>query len=182
MNTPPRVVFGQGFEGLFCPELRARLTPSLVEQLARLGVNIHKPFNPAYTIETWQQTIELLARELYPTQSMGDAQKDLGRITLRGYGETLVGKALFAMLRIIGPVRAIERAARSYASTNNYTQVTLTRTGPNEYDFGINEKHTLPEYDMGVSEAMLEYLGVKDGRVTLVSKDAEGFTMHLSWK
>ena len=78
-------------------------------------------------------------------------------------------------------MRSVERAARTYASTNNYTKVTLNRVGPTSFDFHLNEKHTLPEYDMGVVEGVLEHVGAKTPVVTLSSQDPEGFTLRLEW-
>ena len=68
-------------------------------------------------------------------------------------------------------VISVERAAR--ASANNYTKVGLKRPGPTSFEFTLNEKHTLPEYDMGV----LENLGARRPQVTLL----ERLTLKLEW-
>jgi uncharacterized protein (TIGR02265 family) len=176
-----RVVFSSGFESLFSRELRALITPSLDAALKQLGVHLDKPFLPAYPIETWTAVVELLARELYPQDSPQSAQWKLGRSTIEGFTHTIIGKAAFGFLRLIGPVRSVERAARSYANTNNYTKVELKRIGDTAFEFKLNEKHTLPEYDMGVVEAVLEHVGAKMPQVTLLAKDAESFTLKVEW-
>ncbi|MFZ5445998.1 MAG: DUF2378 family protein [Myxococcota bacterium] len=177
-----RIVFGQGFEGLFSREVRALLTPACKDELDRLGVHLDRPFLPGYSVELWAQTVELVARHIYPDETREAAYWKLGRSTVHGFGETLIGKAAFAFMKLTGPVRSVERAARNYANTNNYTVVKLSRTGPTSFDFHLNEQHTIPEFDMGVVEAILEYVGAKHVAVTLVSKDTEGFTMHLEWQ
>lgn len=176
-----RVVFNSGFDALFSKEIRGKVTPAIDEELKALGVRLDKPFQPAYPVETWASTLDLLGRHLYPEDSTPDAYWKLGRSTIVGFGETLAGRALFPLLRLIGPVRALDRASRNYAATNNYTKVVLTRVGPTSFDFYLNEKHTLPQYDMGVVEAMLSHLHVVSPQVTLKARDAEGFTMAIHW-
>jgi uncharacterized protein (TIGR02265 family) len=176
-----RVVFGSGFDGLFSKEFRARVTPAFDAELKKLGVNLEKPFNPAYDIVTWAAVIDSAARHVYPELSRPDAFWQLGRDTVDGFAHTLIGKALFGMMKLIGPARSLMRAARSYAATNNYTKVDLNRTGDASFTFGLNEKHTLPQFDMGAIEALLQLSGAKNVRVTLLNQNPEGFTMNLEW-
>ena len=181
MGGESRVVFNSGFESLFSKEIRAKVTPAMDGELKAAGVRLDKPFLPAYPIDIWAAAVASCAKHVYPEDSAPDAYRKLGRSTIVGFCETLAGRALFPLLRLIGPVRALDRAARNYAATNNYTKVTLTRVGPTSFDFYLNEKHTLPEYDMGVLEEALKQLHVKSPLVTLRSQDTEGFTMRLEW-
>ncbi|MGV3624047.1 MAG: DUF2378 family protein [Archangium sp.] len=176
-----RVVFGSGFDSLFSADLRKRVTPKLDAALREIGVRLDKPFNAGYPVETWAQTLELTSKHLYGELPRPEAYRQLGRVTIDGFEHTFLGKAAFPMLRLIGIARSVERASRNYASTNNYTKVVLTRLSPTSFDFHLNEKHTPPQYDMGVVERMLEVLKAKDTRVVLQSQDAEGFVMRLSW-
>lgn len=180
-TSAPRVVFSAAFEGLFSKDVRSRIAPEFKPQLLKLGINLDKPFNPAYPVEVWANAVAATSRHLYPTATAEEAQRLIGRDTIAGFGETMVGKAMFAMLRLIGITRTLERSARSYAASSNYTQVTLTKTGPTSYDFQLNEMHTLPQFDMGIVEGMLTYLGAKQLNVTLKSKNVDGFTLHLEW-
>ena len=181
MGGESRVVFNSGFESLFSKEIRAKVTPAMDGELKAGGVNLSKPFLPAYPIDIWAAAVANCAKHVYPEDSTPDAYRKLGKSTIVGFCETLAGRALFPLLRLIGPVRALDRAARNYAATNNYTKVTLTRVAPTSFDFYLNEKHTLPEYDMGVLEEALKQLHVKSPQVTLRSQDIEGFTMRLEW-
>lgn len=181
MGGEQRVVFNSGFDSLFSKDIRAKVTPAMADELTAAGVRLDKAFPPGYPIETWATAVAICAKHLYPEDSAPDAYKKLGRSTIVGFCDTLAGKALFPLLRLIGPVRALDRAARNYAATNNYTKVTLTRVGPTSFDFYLNEKHTLPEYDMGVLEEALTQLHVKAPLVTLREQDTEGFTMRLEW-
>jgi uncharacterized protein (TIGR02265 family) len=182
MAEQPRVIFASAFESLFSQEVRPLITPALDAEFKKRGVNLDKSFQPAYPIEVWVELIDLLCTTLYPQDSKEAAQWKLGRSTIEGFSHTLVGKAAFAFMRLVGPVRSVERAARSYASTNNYTKIDLQRVGPTCFEFKLNEKHTLPEYDMGILEAVLERVGAKQPQVTMLKKDAESFTLKLEWQ
>lgn len=175
------MVFNSGFESLFSRDIRSKVTPAMDAELKAAGLRLDKAFVPAYPIDTWAAVVAICAKHLYTEDSAPEAYRKLGRSTIVGFCETLAGKALFPLVRLIGPVRALDRAARNYAATNNYTRVTLTRVGPTSFDFYLNEKHTLPEYDMGVLEEALIQLHVKAPQVTLRTQDSEGFTMRLEW-
>ena len=181
MAEEMRVVFASGFDSLFSKELRSKVTPACTAELQAAGLRLDKPFQPAYPIEVWAAAVAAVSKHVYPEDSAPEACRKLGRSTIVGFCETLVGRALFPLLRLIGPVRALDRAARNYAATNNYTKVVLTRVGPSCFDFYLNEKHTLPAFDIGVLEEALHQLHVKTPSVTLRSQDAEGFTMRLEW-
>lgn len=179
--SEPRVVFSAGFDSLFSKEVRARVTPALEAELLALGVNLKKPFQAGYPVEVWAGTVKACAKHLFPEARGNHGFFELGRLTMRGFRETLIGAAIFGVMRLIGPARTLERSARTYASASNYTKVTLNRLSDNAYEMGLNEAHTPPEYDMGVIDQALELLGVRPS-VKLISANPDGFLMHVSWE
>ena len=181
MAVEMRVVFSSGFEALFSKDIRSKVTPAFDAELRAAGLRLDKPFQSAYPVEVWCAAVNVAAKHLYPDDSLPEANRKLGRSTIVGFCETLIGRALFPLLRLIGPVRALDRAARNYASANNFTKVVLTRVGPTCFDFYLNEVDMLPQYDMGVLEEALTQLHVASPRVTLMSQDTKGFTMRLEW-
>ncbi|MBL8910165.1 MAG: DUF2378 family protein [Archangium sp.] len=181
MSSEPRVVFAAGFDSLFSKEVRARVTPALEAELLALGVNLKKPFNPAYPVEAWAGSVKACAKHLFPDAKGNEGFFELGRLTMRGFRETLIGAAIFGVMRLIGPARTLERSARTYASASNYTQVSLKRLSESSYEMGLNEAHTPPEYDMGVIDQAIELLGVKPS-VKLLNASSEGFLMLVSWE
>lgn len=182
MAPAEQVVFASSFEGLFSKDLRALVTPTLDAELRKRGLALDKPFQPAYPVAKWAEVLEVLARHLHAADAREAAYWKLGRATVHGYSQTLLGRAAVAMMKLIGPVRTLERATRSFANTNNYTVATLTRVGPTEFDLHLNATATPPQFDMGVVEAILEQVGVQELQVSLVGQDPAGFTMHLTWK
>ncbi len=181
MQNAPRLVFSQGFESLFHPEFCKGVTPAMKEEFKAIGLDIDRKLLPGYPVETWAKTLEICAKHLYPSLPYEDAALELGRGAIDGFMHTIGGKAAFFAMRLIGVARSIERAARTYAVTSNYQQVKLTRLSATSFDFYLNENVAPPEFDMGIVGRTLEELGAKNSTVTLVSRDAEGFTMRLTW-
>ncbi len=176
-----RVVYHSAYESLFTPALRGRITSSIEDELRAAGVDLKKKFDPVYPLPVWLETLRILARSFHPTLTFEAACVLLGRDTIDGFTGTLVGRASFAALRVIGVRRAVERAARTYAVTNNYTRVTLTPVGPTSYDFHMNEFDVPAEFDVGVLGRCLELLGASAPQVTVTARDETGFTLRLSW-
>ncbi|MFO0601432.1 MAG: DUF2378 family protein [Myxococcaceae bacterium] len=177
----PRVVFGAAFDSLFSKEVRARLTPALRDELKKLNIDLERRFNPGYPVETWAATVGACAKHLFPDARGNESWFELGRLTMRGFGETVLGRAAFGLMKLIGPARTLERSARTYASVSNYTVVTLKRLDQTVYTMHLTELHTPPEYDMGVVDQALELLGVLP-EVKLEATDPTGFTLRVSWQ
>src|SRR5271168_4528786 len=105
MYGAERLVFSPSVEALLIRGVGERMTPGLADQLRALGIDLGKPLLPAYRSDTWQQAVDLIAKELYPGEPMGEAQRRLGESTVVGWEHTLVGKAMFAITRLYGPRR-----------------------------------------------------------------------------
>ena len=176
------LVFASSFEGLFHAELRKRITPALALALRNEGVVLDKPFLPAYPVAVWARALALCVEHLFPEDAPELAYRKLGRSTIEGYGQTLIGRAAMALMKVLGPARSLERATRTFASANNYTRVRLDRLGQTAFDLHINATKTPPEFDLGVVETVLLSVGAQDLSVTLQSQDATGFTMRLTWR
>src|SRR5512141_2849611 len=107
-----RVVFGETFAGLYRKGLKGRLLPSLKEQLRGIGIDVDRPFLAGYPLEVWNRGIALVASSLYPGLSFEEATWQLGEDFIFGFAQTAVGRAVFAFLKLIGPMKSLERMQR----------------------------------------------------------------------
>lgn len=105
------VVFSTAIEG-FMKSVGNRLTPELRKELAELGVNVDVP-QVAYPLEIWERALRRASEALFPAEADADRWRLMGRAFMHGYVETLVGRASFAMARLLGPRRTLERMARN---------------------------------------------------------------------
>jgi uncharacterized protein (TIGR02265 family) len=176
-----RVVFNSAFDGLFLRALATDMTPALVERLKKSGLDVTQRLLPAYPIQVWVDAIDLACAAVYPTLSRDDACHRLGRRIIEGYQQTLIGRALFATLRVIGPRRTLDRVAKSFRTSNNFAEAKLTEETPRRFALWMNEVETNPHLTAGVIERGLELAGAKEVRVTMRSRDHLGCVLECSW-
>ena len=176
-----RVVFNSAFEGLFLRALAVDMTPVLMERLKRSGLDVSQRLLPAYPIAVWVAAIELACDAVYPTLTRDDACHRLGRRIIDGYQQTLIGRALFATLRLIGPRRTLDRVAKSFRTSNNFSEARLTEETGRRFALWMNEVETNPHLTAGIIERGLELAGAKEARVVMRSRDAVGCILECSW-
>lgn len=177
MAEPERVIFLQAFESLQ-RALGERLDPALRGRFkAELGVDFGH-LNPAYPLEAWNRGVRLAMQVLFP----GDprAERLMGARIVQTFAETTIGGALFVMLRVMGPRRALVRLTRNLRTSNNYSETSTKELDPNTYEVWINQVE-LPHFDAGVLEAGLSNAGARDVKVDVVSTDAKGTTYRVGW-
>ncbi|MFO0597156.1 MAG: DUF2378 family protein [Myxococcaceae bacterium] len=171
------VVFASAIEALARilephPEVRAKV--------AAAGLDLVKQ-KAAIPRAQWDQAVLIAAKALHPGATTAEAQRQLGRLTIEHYGKGVIGSALFAMLKLIGPMRALGRTRRNFRTSNNYTECKLTERGPREVELWMNENATVAEYTGGVVEAGVAAAGGKNARAVIQKSDAEGTTFVVTW-
>ena len=181
MTAENEYVFQQAVEGLFIVGLKGKLTPLLDQRLREAGLDLSRPFAPAYPRSDWNNFIRISAETLWPDEPPERAYHALGRQLLLGYAETLLGKALSAMLKLVGPRRALERMTRNFRSGSNYNATRVTDVGPGEVLFWMNEPDLHPSYVAGILEASLEMAGARQLELHVHERDAQGCTYRIRW-
>jgi uncharacterized protein (TIGR02265 family) len=171
MTMPQRqpVVFDSVVEGL-ARALGNPLPPNLRAQFEKAGIDPVRPV-PAYPLEQFEALITGLARELYPRQTPAEGLHALGRHFLKGFVQTMVGKAVFALAQVIGPKRTLLRMGRNFKSAADAMDITTVSTGAAEVELQVvvqpqflagraNRDQPMVEYRAGILEATLEALGI----------------------
>ena len=120
-ETP--LVFNHTIQGLFSRTFPDGVPPELKVQLRTVGVDLDKPLLPAYTIATWSRCIDLGAWAAFPEERREVAWRRMGERMIDGYQDSMIGRAMFSMLRVLGPRRMLQRARKNFRSGNNYTEV-----------------------------------------------------------
>lgn len=174
-----RVVFSATFESLFRvlgPEVLAKLVPTLSAE----GIDpLH--LNPAYAMTTWVKVVRASLPLFAPGATEDEALSQLAERVVASYGEGLVGKALFGVLKVLGPRRALERTTRNFRTTNNYAESKVTHLGGNSFELWMNEVD-LPTFSAAVVRAGLRHAGAVEPTVTVKAKDDKGTTLLVSWR
>ncbi len=176
-----RLIFSHTVEGLYTRGLQGRVTPALKEQLRKEGLDLDKPLLPAYPLETWARCVRLTATALHPGEPEELALRKVGERTIEGYLETPMGRAMFGVLKLLGPQRTLGRMQKNFRSANNYTEVRLTEVGPTEADLWLNEPGLMRYFMQGVLLAGIRGAGAPDVEVALRQFDDAAVTYRVSW-
>lgn len=176
-----RLVFSQVVEGLIKHGLRNEVSPALKGRLRGEGLDLDRPLLPAYPVDAWNRCIRHMADEVFPGLPREQALRELAARNVSGLGETLIGRALYGVLRLIGPRRMVMRLPRDVAGTDNYSNVTVTEVGPNQWRMWMNSRLELPGYAESLFESMLRVAGAKSPVVEVIRKGENETEYLLRW-
>lgn len=173
------LVWGHTVEGLVrCGKPRA--TPKWAERLRVAGLDVNQKVKPAYTRHQWREFIFISAEELFegPLESR---LEQLGAAFIDEYAQTFLGRAVAAVVKVIGPKRAVERMTKSLRSGNNYSQTRATFTGPRRAEFWLNETLGAPSYICGALTAVLRLTGAPNVRIRTMATEGTAATFEIEW-
>ncbi|MDP2269486.1 MAG: DUF2378 family protein [Archangium sp.] len=181
MPPTEQIEFSQSVEGLFIKGLGAMLTPPIREKLRAKGLDLDKPLRPGYPAVEFHRWIEFIASIIYPDDRKEEAVRRVGHRAVSGLEEGLIGKALSAGLKLIGPRRSLQRVERIFKNNNNYQVATLLELGERDAKVQLSEVFGLPTYYQGLFEAAVAAIGAKEPRVTVLASPAPGAMLHIEW-
>ncbi|XXF79514.1 DUF2378 family protein [Myxococcaceae bacterium GXIMD 01537] len=175
------LVFEQTIEALFHRALNGRLTPVCKARLREAGLDVDQKPRPAYSLDAWMTCIRIAAEELYPGEPLDQATFKLGQAYIEGFRETMLGRAVLSLLRVLGPRRALGRATQNFRSSNNYTETRLTELGPRNFELWLNEVGALPSFSGGLIHGGLKVAGARDIRIDIEAYDGHSCTYRIQW-
>ena len=176
-----QVIFSDAVEGLFIKGLGARVTPGLHTELKAVGLDLKGKLLPAYSRKVWNAAIPLAASHVWPELAVAEAHVRLGRTIIDGFKQTLLGKALAGMTKILGPMRTLGRMRKNLRTGGNYNKTNLFADGPSDVRFWINEPFIHPGYVQGLLQGTLEISGARNATVEVISVDTEGALYRVRW-
>ncbi|MCP3142752.1 DUF2378 family protein [Pyxidicoccus xibeiensis] len=181
MAEEQKVVFAHTVEGLFVQALSDKLTGSAKERLKAAGLDLGRAFAPAYPEAQFHSWVRIAAEEVFPSLSADEALQKVGESLVTGYEKTLMGKAVMATVRLLGPKRMLERTTHNFRSATNYLETKLNHLEGNTFEMSINETSGVPRYFGGIMLQALRVAGAKDGRVAIVRQDGSACTYRIQW-
>ncbi|MFN0062030.1 MAG: DUF2378 family protein [Myxococcaceae bacterium] len=175
------LVFGHTVEAFLSRTLRGQLTPKAIARLQAIGFSPTGPWLPAYPRDKWFAVLAVVAQEVFPGRNPSDAYREMGRKIITSYQETIVGKALFAALRVLPTKRILERMARNFRTSNNYTTVEMVNVGPTSAELLFNVVEPEPTFTQGILEAGFPAAGVRGVTVKLLGLQGTSARFAVSW-
>jgi uncharacterized protein (TIGR02265 family) len=107
-------------EALFKHAIKDRLDADARRRLRTIGIDVDQPFLVAYSVPAWFAAVGVCSEVLYPGVPSAEARYLIGRRVVDGYGQTAMGRAVFAMLRMLGWQRSLARIPRGLQSGTNF--------------------------------------------------------------
>ncbi|NTX35156.1 DUF2378 family protein [Myxococcus sp. CA033] len=179
---PEKLVFEHTFEGLFVRGLAGRVTPALRERLREVGLDLESKLQPAYGFDTWCSAVRVTAHELHPEEPPEVGYALLGERMVDGYRETIMGRALFSVIQLLGPRRGVGRARQMFRSGNNYTEARVDDVTSREVDVWMNEAGPIRYFTQGALRAGLRATGAVQPLVTVRDFTAQDVTYRCTWR
>lgn len=177
MADPERVVFGTSMEGLY----RALAPPRPAEEAAFLKAGVTgKSFAAAYPLAAYTEILDACGASRFPDAAPLERFTEVGRLFFSGYERTLVGTALVALLRVLGPRRTLHRMTRNFRTANNYTEMTVEEFAPNHHLVRVNYV-VRPGFFLGIIESGCLRAGAKELSVRLISQEGESPVYEVKW-
>ena len=177
-----RVVFKQVVEALLTHALRGRVTPRLRERLHRAGLDVDRPLLPAYPVTQWVACLDIIAEEAYPHLPREAAFRRMAADHVEGYGHTLVGRALFGVLRVLGPRRTLRRMSENLRSSDNYTRVRVEELAGGAWALHFNSRPPVPGYAEAIIEGLLRVAGARNVRAERAEEREDALVLRVTWE
>ncbi len=183
VSLEQRLVYVQVVEGLLQHGLHGQVSPRLKQRLRRVGVDLDRPLLPAYPVHLWMHCLVVIAEETYPDVPREEAFRRLAEAHVAGYARTVIGRAVFGVMRLLGPRRLVQRLPQTLRATDNYTEAELVERGPTTYEMRMNSALDAPGYAEALFEAMLRMGGAESPKVTKthVAPAVPSTTYLITW-
>lgn len=174
-------MFDHVVEGMFQRALGKRLPSTAREELKRAGLDLDRPLRPAYPLADYFRFLEIAGRALYPTLTVPQAMFELGTCFLDGYLDTLMGKAIINLARLLGPARALRRSSRTWRQGNNFTEVEVIERDARTFELRFNLVGPYAEHTQGALTGALRINEGLDVKVEIIGREGQGATYLVTW-
>lgn len=176
------VVYDSAVEGIFLRGLGDRITPSLKAKLRQLGLDLDQRLRPAYPRDLWVKALALAVAEVFPGMTKEEGYYRLGELAIYGIGNTMLGRTIVSMAKLLGPRRALLRLPQGFTSVNNFMKMELEERAPNYFRVYLNETYGNPAYVRGALMAAMNIAGAKDPQAVIVEAKGDGVSVDVRWE
>lgn len=175
------LVFSHGVEALFITALGSKIDAACRAKLKAKGLDLDRKLLPAYEYALVDGCLEIVAQTAFPGKPIQEAFWLMGEAQVVGYQETFIGRALFGLLRLLGPKRLLYRLAHSWRSGNNFIETRITELAPNKFEVWVNQVGTHPEFSQGVI-ATAQRLAGNEVQVKILEFNKPACRYEVSWR
>lgn len=181
MGTTERLWYSQVVEAIFVKGLGPKLTPEVRARVKAHGIDLDKLL-PGYPVEQVLKAARDVLPQVLPGLSDEAAWLELGASSMRGYNETLLGRAAVGVLKLIGVRRALERLHTSMRSGNNFLETRFTPLSATSAELHLSDVSGVPGFYQGLLEEGGRLVGAKNLTVRSAVAVGQGHTFVVEWE
>lgn len=175
-----RFFSAQAIELLVKGPLRARLPEKVRARLKEEGLDLDAPL-PKLPPAGWRRLVDVAAKELHPRLSRSEGHRQVARMLIQSYRETLLGKALLAVGRVMG-MRELARLARERLRGRRSRNAKLTSLDGEGYELWLAHPAISAPFTEALIAEGLDALGATSIRVRRVRSRGKGCTFDVRWE
>lgn len=153
------LVFAHSVEALFITAMGSKIDADCRARLKQQGLDLDRKLLPAYEYAMVDRCIDLVTASAFPGKTEAEGAWLMGEAQVVGYQETFVGRALFGVLRLLGPKRILHRLTHSWRSGNNFIETRVTELAPTRFELWVNQVGTHPEFSQAVISTAMRLAG-----------------------
>lgn len=139
------------FEGLFRRALRVEPTSALAEALREVGFDLKAP-KGRYPGQVWKAALDVAARHQFPSLSLLEAHRELGRLFTAGFFETIVGKVIGSIIPFLGTDRMMARMPKFAAMATAGVSLETFREGDHTWRLRYTSRYGSADFMAGAME------------------------------
>ena len=152
--------FPDAVESLWIKGLGSRISPELKAELKEIGLDLGPPLKTGYPADMITQATYHAARRLFPELSLEQGCYRMGEIAIDQFAYSLLGRALFPMLKVFGARRMLLRMQSNFRTSNNFIEISTTEVAPERYRLDFNRTHGMPYFWKGCADRGPFHAGV----------------------
>jgi uncharacterized protein (TIGR02265 family) len=158
-----------------------RVSDRCVHLLKQAGFDIRGKLKPAYPSTVWAESVRLLGEDLFPGTPAKEAHRQLGITAVDLFAQSMMGSALFGLLRLLGPTRTIARMTHNLKTGANYLETRATQKAPNTWEIWLNEVNGMDGFYKGFLECGLKHVGAVNPVAQVTATDGHACTYLTTW-
>lgn len=177
MTTAPRIWFPDAVESLWVKGLADRTTPQLRTELKQRGLDLGPPLLPGYPAELIAEVTHFAAPRMFPDLTPEVAIYRMGEIAIDQFAYSLLGRALFPMLKVFGGKRTMLRMQSNMRTSNNFTRIDVAEVAPERFRLSFHETDGMPWFWKALTDRGAHHSGVPRKSSDTVLTDAHRLTL-----
>jgi uncharacterized protein (TIGR02265 family) len=105
----------------------------------------------------------------------------VGQLSTARFAESLLGRAMFGVLGLVGPRRALLRMNHNLAYNFNFVRCAFVERGPTEIEATLADVMGVSGYFAGIIQSGGERSGGKEVRVVPLEDDQRQARFRVTW-